>query len=629
MIDLNLYNYILIKPNLSIDYCDVCSEQVTTNYASNSAIVSAITQIKQDYSYLGGIIPTVNNQEYIVNVGKVKYYEQQTTFLYLRFANDYELRIDCISESLALESLKVIECIYKAINELIIYTNRVCWYVKEGIIDNASLNSFSDIQTAIDYIELNGLSENAQIIVRAGTYNSFEVNSNILIKFLSGVTITGGSIIQSPTNVSDTTGIYLIQNSEDENYYSPAIYVNNDTLLYSIMKDRLLDFYYSGKQETFNFLTVDTFLNAYESYIEDSHRDIATVNSSSENVYMVSMAKVSGHSVLSNTLTINFDTGDSLAISCISGDDATFNNNYVGKIYTSYNIQDYLDTKRLLYVNPSYQSETATHFQTISSALNSAVSGDLIYIENATHTASNLIMKDNIDFYCDEAIINCTTGNLFIDASAVNVNIFGTAKITTTDIRSVKGLPLYLSFSSNIYFEFDTINSSNAGTYSYSLIFPSSIIAKGYSIVSSNHGIDSDGKMTVYDVDVLHITSTGNCFYPIATVTTPVYFRNTKGISNDALGAIYLDSQQYGYTFYGINLRLVNNSGHPYTITYGLLSDIYFWNSFFQTSQTYAVDCDVDTQQIICKNILYANKTYGNSITVSGNYILKPYLNLN
>ncbi len=152
---------------------------------------------------------------------------------------------------------------------------------------------------------------------------------------------------------------------------------------------------------------------------------------------------------------------------------------------------------------------------------------------------------------------------------------------------------------------------------------------KGYSITSSNHAIDSDGKMNVYDVDVLHLIATGNCFYPIATVTTPVYFRNTKGISTDSLGGLYLESQQLGYNFSGINMRIINNSGHPYTITYGNLSDINLWNCFFQTTQDYSFDCDVDTQTVTCKNVAYSNKTYSNVIDISGNFTIKPYLNLN
>jgi len=629
MIDLTLYNYILINPNLTIDYCDVCSERTTSTYASNSAIVTAIKQVKTDYSYLGGIIPTGSNTEYVINVTKVKYYEQQLTFLYLRFANDYELRIDCSTNALALESYNVIDCIYRALNEATIYTNRVQWYVKEGITDSVTMKSFSDIQTAVTYLQNNGLSENAQVIVRSGTYNSFVVSSSLMFKFESNVTIAGGTVIQSLSNVNKSDAIYYIQNSDNENYYSPAIYVNNNLLLYAKMTDRALTFYYSDKTQAYSFLSYDTYLGAYEQYIESSYRQIATIGSSDNYVYLLNLALVTSHSIASLNINVTFSTGDTLAISCISSDDALFNDNYIGKIYTSYNIDDYLATKNILYVNPHFPSDTATQFQTIAGALSASVNGNLIYIENATHTASNLVLKDGIDLYCDRATINCTANNLFIDTSAVNVNIFGTAKITTTDINSQKGLPLFIQYGSEIYFEFDTINTSSAGTYSYSTVAPSSLIVKGYSIVSVNHGIDSDGNMAVYDVDVLHITSTGNCFYPIATVTTPVYFRNTKGTSTDALGGIYLDSQQYGYDFNGINMRIINNAGTPYTITYGLLSNINLWNCFFQTTQDYSIDCNYDTQVITAKNNIYAGKTYGNSITVSGDFTLKPYLNLN
>jgi len=627
MIDLTLYNYILIKPNLTIDYCDVCSDHSTTTYASNSAIVTAITQVKSDYSYLGGIIPITNDQEYIINVAKVKYYEQQLTYLYLRFANDYELWIDCVTNAKALECYNIIGCIYKALNESTIYTNRVKWYAKEGIADNVSMKSFGDIQRAVTYLQNNGLSENAQLIISSGTYNNFNVSGSILFKFDTNVTITGGTVIQSPTNVNLTDATFFVKNSNNENYYSPAIYVDNDQLLYARMTDKVLNFYYHSGTQTYNFLTYDTYLSAYEQYIESAHRRIATIGSSDSYVYLLNLALVTSHNIVSLTIVISFSTGDTLSISCLSSDDAIFNDNYIGKIYTSYNIVDYLATKNVLYVNPSYPSDTATQFQTIAGALSASVSGNIIYVENATHTASNLVLKDGIDLYCDQAVINCSSGLVFKDTSAVTMNIFGTAKITTTG--STDGFPIYLSYGSEVYFEFDTLNSSSAGCYANSLVSPVSLILKGNTITSAGHGTDCDGLVTVYDIDVLHIRSAFDTSYPISSVPFTLFFRNVQGITSSYEGGIYIEIY-VALALHIVNTRLITANSTPLKIVNGTTDTaVNLWNCFLQTPQTNSIGCDYDTQTITAINNTYANKTYSNSVTVNGDFTLKPYLNLN
>lgn len=630
MIDLTLYNYILIKPNLTIDYCDVCSDHSTTTYASNSAIVTAITQVKSDYSYLGGIIPITNDQEYIINVAKVKYYEQQLTYLYLRFANDYELWIDCVTNATALECYNIIGCIYKALNESTIYTNRVKWYVKEGITDSVSMKSFSEIQTAVTYLQNNGLSENAQVIVRSGAYNSFVVSSSLMIKFESDVTIAGGTVIQSLSNVNTTDAIYFVQNSENSNYYSPAIYVNNDTLLYARMTDRELKFYYSGSNETYSFLSYDTYLDAYGQYIEDAHRQLATIGSSDSYVYLVNMALVSAHSVLSTVVTVTYSTGDTLAITCTTSGNATNHNAYLGKVYTSYNIDDYLATKNILYVNPDFPTDTATQFRTISSAMTASSAGNLVYVENATHTASEVTLKNGIDIYCDNAIINCTTGNLFKDTSAVTCNIWGTAKINNTDATPLKSIAVYLQYGSNVYFEFDTVQTINSSCYSYvtNPATPSTLRVKGYSITSGFHGIDSDGYMAVYDVDVPVITAHEQSIYPANSDTTNVYYRNVKAINSNTGGNVYLDTSGGDYNFNGMNLRIRNNNGNCLDFPSNASPYCNLWNSFFQSTSDYAID-SLDPQTVTCYNRIYSNNPETDTITVTGDLTIKPYLNLN
>lgn len=629
-IDLSLYNYILIKPNLTIDYCDVCSELDSVTYGSNSAIVTAISQVKSDYSYLGGIIPISNDQEYIINVAKVKYYEQQLTFLYLRFANDYELRIDCVSNVNALECYNVIDCIYKALNEATIYTNRVKWYVREGITDDVSMKSFSEIQTAVNYLQSHGLSENAQLIISSGTYNNFSVSGAILFKFDTNVTITGGTVIQSPTNVNKTNSVFLVKNSDNEDYYSPAIYVDNNTLLYAKMTDKVLNYYYHSETQTYNFLTYDTYLSAYEQYIESAHRQIATIGSSDNYVYLLNLALVTSHSIVSLAINISFSTGDTLAINCLSSDDAIFNDNYIGKVYTSYNILDYIATKNVLYVNPAYPSDTATQFQTIAGALSASVIGDIIYVENATHTASNLVLKDGIDIYCDDPVINCSSGVVFKDTSAVTMNIFGTSRITTTGIGiATDGLPIILTYGSEVYFEFDIINSCNAGCYIYSIVSPASLIIKGNTITSTGHGTDCDGNVTVFDIDILHINSVSDTSYPISASPFTMYFRNVQGITPTNEAGIYIEINVV-LALHIVNTRLITANSTPLVIVNGTTDvSVNLWNCFFQTPQTNSIDCNNDTQIITAKNTTYANKTYATDVTVTGDFTLKPYLYLN
>lgn len=638
MIDLNLYNYILIKPNLSIDYCDVCSEHITTNYASNSAIVSAITQVKQDYSYLGGIIPTVSNQEYIVNVAKVKYYEQQTDYLYLRFANDYELRIDCTSQALALESLKVIECIYKAINELIIYTNRVSWYVKEGTIDNVPFNSSSDIQTAIDYIELNGLSENAQLIVRAGTYNSFEVNSNILIKFLSGVTITGGSIIQSPTNVSDATGIYLIQNSEDENYYSPAIYVNNDTLLYATVTDKRITFVYNGYTEDYNFLTTDTYTLVLTDYLFSNYKRTVSIPDLTEGIYIFNVKSITNYSV--STANITVEAGDTITITCIDAEQAEKHFSYLDNIYTGYNIYDTFSGTKI------YVSEG----ESIHNAVHNASSGDMVVV-NAGNYEGNIRLKNGVDlFFMDNVTLQSSDNlqnGLFTDASGhVICNIYGFPNINLTDTVC---LSLYGN-NSSVYFEVTDITQSSETTclfQSSQLGTLSKLQVKGRTLTRTVGGAlgisDYDGMGAIQlDYDIANVSGVrSNLLYgfndPQSFATNILILRNMQ-TSTDEIKTIETSNLYYGslVTHIFINCRYGNTNSNPESdfLFYSSVNGTephkaYFYNCYFKQNGK-----PIDTQYAITSyfyNTNYSNTEKSSLVTLAGtgNLTIKPYLIIN
>ena len=638
MIDLTLYNYILINPNLTIDYCDVCSERTTTTYASNSAIVTAITQVKTDYSYLGGIIPTGSNTEYVINVAKVKYYEQQLSFLYLRFANDYELRIDCSTNALALESYNVIDCIYRALNEATIYTNRVQWYVKEGITDSVTTKSFSEIQTAVTYLQNNGLSENAQVIVRSGTYNSFAVSSSLMIKFESDVTIAGGTVIQSLSNVNTTDAIYFVQNSENSNYYSPAIYVNTNTLLYSTSTDKQITFVYADNSEVYKFLTLDTYTSAMADYLTGNYKQTVSIPDLTGNVYIFNVNNVTHYSVSTANLTV--EAGNTITIACINAEQAQEHYSYLDNINTGYNIYDTFPGTRV------YVSEG----ESIHDAVQNASSGDMVIVNTGNYTG-NIRLKNGVDlFFMDNVTLQSSSNiqnGIFTDAGGqVVCNIYGFPNINLTDTICLS----LFGNNSNVYFEVKDIVQASATACLFQSSQPgtlSKLQVKGRSLTRTVGGAlgisDYDGAGNIQlDYDFANVSGEqSNLLYGFndpESFATNIYILRNMQTSTDELKTIETTNLYAGsfvtHIFINTRFKNTNSSAESDFLYYSSANatephKAYFFNCFCVQNGK-PIDAEYTITSYIY-NANYSNTDKGSLVTLSGtgDLTIKPYLNLN
>lgn len=187
-----------------------------------------------------------------------------------------------------------------------------------------------------------------------------------------------------------------------------------------------------------------------------------------------------------------------------------YNSTYgTNSLVTKYYVDNYggqYSTHLIAYVDPNngndgigqvgkpsrpYQSLAGAVFGVTSSAYSASNRG-LIHLRKGNYTDIGRL-EDNIDYFCERGVV--FTQNGFKDFYDVTSNVYGHASFIGTDVSLV---PLTLQYTSNVLFEFDTVDNNSSFGRIYGLT--SSVTVRGNRIRTksdSGYGFSIESNSTV------------------------------------------------------------------------------------------------------------------------------------
>lgn len=260
-------------------------------------------------------------------------------------------------------------------------------------------------------------------------------------------------------------------------------------------------------------------------------------------VMLLNVANVSSYNQSNGYLNITFQSSDVISMEFHSDYELQNNYDYFHNIYLSANLQDYIQDKTKHYVNPSYQENlTQRKYATWTRALQYANANDVVILEKATYRNLEVLLKDGVDTVMQDCFFdNVGTNNratimdsISLGTNPVDCKIFGNGIFSYKNpLRENHWLTLDIHSTSNVYFEFDSCYSEDAGATSFLHQWYGKMWAKGnlfYSEKTRTYDSESitEGIPLLFDNDIAcHITESGSIMYvPFSGYTTDYYFRN-------------------------------------------------------------------------------------------------------
>ena len=212
-----------------------------------------------------------------------------------------------------------------------------------------------------------------------------------------------------------------------------------------------------------------------------------------------------------------------------------------------------------------FREDETRPFQTFVAALSVAVPGDTIYVHPGSYVASNLVLKDLVNWYFEQgATVTSPAGPIFVDTSPVSSSISGYAEFSSTN-----GEILRIVQPSNIIIEatkYSTIgNIPNVAMFSTNSVTPSTINVTGKIFVAQGTAkvlnVAQAASVTVTS-DI--VTAESQFIFIGASASGSLVFsaKSMLGGENSAtgLGAIYMASDSF-------NLCLNCQRFNPTTMT--------------------------------------------------------------
>lgn len=392
-----------------------------------------------------------------------------------------------------------------------------------------------------------------------------------------------------------------------------------ENLKYYTVTNKKLYYYFNDSGSSINFYSLNDFFETWLNFEDTYYKQLITIPANDSLVYVINVGNLSAIEYDGESeIIFTFKNNDTLNLHCLTSTDTLYNYQYAKDVFNGFNIEQSIKTRNKLYVSLNNTEDIgAGIFNNINTAANYAAEGDIIIIESGNYTVSEIALKNGVDYLIKGATITNNSGNVFKDSlGGVFCRIYGTGNFITSDIA------LKLDSSSNVYFEFDSIQSGVAGVYCHSILdfVGVTLRCKGNSIVSDLHCLDSDGYVNCYDADVRYINAGGQGYYPSDSRLSNVYIRNSFMTSSNIYATIYLDhSSGDGYNFNGVNLRIKNLSPLSSCIDFPIFASpsVNLFNCYLQSIGQYGITA-LDPQVITYYGVNYQNKVNAGNVTTAG-----------
>ena len=192
-------------------------------------------------------------------------------------------------------------------------------------------------------------------------------------------------------------------------------------------------YYYSGiVTKVFN--NISEYLEFSNAFLNEYYSRLATISDKYGIIFIVNVYKIKSFNYESARLNITFDNDSVIEIDCIDERQAKDNYNYLKNIYDNINIDSIIRRKNKFIVSPSIEEDIPNGlFSNINQATAYAEPGTVIILSDETHDTSRVITKNDVIYYCNNGIINCSSNTLFWIENKYNFALYGNCEINGDD----------------------------------------------------------------------------------------------------------------------------------------------------------------------------------------------------
>lgn len=376
---------------------------------------------------------------------------------------------------------------------------------------------------------------------------------------------------------------------------------------YTNVEEHKINYFYIGISNTLiirNINGITTILNHSDNTelkktiqkISNALRKYLVTIGTITTVMFINVSNINSYTRSGTNINIIFNNSDYTDIELFTENESVNTYDYIHNVYLSANLEDYIHDKVKHYVNPSYEENlTQRKYQTWTRALQYASSGDVVILEKATYRNLEVLLKDGVDAVMQDCIIDSYGVNnrasimdsIPLDTNPVDCKIFGNGIFYYKyPLRSYHWLMLDIHSVSNVYFEFDSAYSEDAGATSFFHQWRGKIWTKGnllYSDVTRTYDSESniEGISLLFDNDIAyHITENGSIMYvPFSGYTSTFYFRNTYMENNGTGDPEYNGGDMLSINeTYIFNNNIINSRYNAKHIYDGLVSSSVLYN---------------------------------------------------
>lgn len=290
---------------------------------------------------------------------------------------------------------------------------------------------------------------------------------------------------------------------------------------------------------------------------------------------------VSGHTLSTDEITVNFITGNSKVIKCVNNENATDHNDYLNNIVILNHLTEYLVGKTKHYISPQMSQ---TQMQAI---INGASAGHVVIFSSGVYSNIKLIVKNLVNFIFDDVEWTISASSplcIFEDTSLSNVKMFarGEANFYNTSILGGWQFVDVNTIGSVIFFSFNKcVSTTPQPVASFPSFFHTDmgkLRVKGLGVRGlSSRLFDGDAGVSgsvvgdyIFDCDILYaITDAGDTHFIPWSQRMKFYLRNNylemnRGIqpvaSSNLFGMQQLNESPPFTEISVINSRLKNNN---------------------------------------------------------------------
>ncbi len=285
-------------------------------------------------------------------------------------------------------------------------------------------------------------------------------------------------------------------------------------------------------------------------------------------------------------------------------------------------------------LNPNYCKYIANSYSQLIACISSATAGDCIRVSSSFVCPSPIILKDNVNLYFDEVILQCDMDySMFTDNNIeCNCSILGNGSFKFLKESTNHNILRLENSNSNIYFECKEVYYAGdfANFYSSSdgAATGGSYQVKGKNAISKTRLFDSDGIQPNLSLDFINFTNVlsavGRDFmYPATTESQTILIKNLfANTTNSDIGS-YEFLGELSTKIYFIGCFLKTNG----TFNANGVIEVNCHYSYFDNNSGYFVE-SAEPSTVVNGYIMKSNTSNEPGFTVN-NFTVDPSFNLN